>query len=84
MNDRAFGAVALAFLTVAFVYYTAWALVTPLIDEGHPVLRLFPRTELSVILPGYLGGTLVLGCFFVVGAHMIAHRPAQVDSKKYR
>ena len=43
MRDATFGAIALAVLTSLFVYYTVWALVTPLIDAGHPVLAYFPK-----------------------------------------
>ena len=43
MRDRTFGALALAALTLAFVYYTLWLLVVPLVDDGHPALALFPN-----------------------------------------
>jgi len=86
MRDRTFGALALTFLTLAFVYYTVWALVTPLVDDGHPALNYFPKPELAVAIPGYFGAALVSASVFVVGAHMIAHRPERAtnEAKKRR
>jgi dolichyl-phosphate mannosyltransferase polypeptide 2 regulatory subunit len=75
MRDRTFGALALAALTALYAYYTIWALVTPLIDVGHPVLRLFPRFELAVAIPAYLGACVVGASACVVGVAMIAHDP---------
>ena len=42
MNDRVLGLVLCTAATVAFAYYTVWALVTPFIDDDHPVLDWFP------------------------------------------
>ena len=61
--------------TVAFAYYTVWALVTPLIDVGHPVLKLFPSPELAVAIPAYLGACVVCASACVVGVAMITHKP---------
>jgi hypothetical protein len=86
MRDRTFGALALTTLTLGFAYYTVWALVVPLVDDGHPALKYFPKPELAVAIPGYLGAALVSACVFVVGAHMIAHKPesATKEAKKAR
>ena len=75
MRDRTFGALALAVLTALFAYYTVWALVTPLIDVGHPVLKLFPSPELAVAIPAYLGACVVCASVCVVGVAMITHKP---------
>jgi dolichyl-phosphate mannosyltransferase polypeptide 2 regulatory subunit len=49
--------------------------VTPLIDVGHPVLKLFPSPELAVAIPAYLGAGVVCASACVVGVAMITHKP---------
>ena len=75
MNDRVIGLVLCTAATVAFAYYTVWALVTPLIDVGHPVLKLFPSPELAVAIPAYLGACVVCASACVVGVAMITRKP---------
>ena len=75
MRDATFGAVTLAVLTAAFVYYTVWALITPLIDHGHPVLAYFPKASDAIVWPNFAGVVIVFGSVFIVGAAMIAHKP---------
>ena len=81
MRDRTFGALALAALTLAFVYYTLWLLVVPLVDDGHPALALFPRPELAVALSAHLGAGVVCLSVFIVGAAMIVHRPRKGEKR---
>ena len=75
MRDATFGAIALAALTSLFVYYTVWALVTPLIDAGHPVLAYFPKHSDAVAWPGFAGVVVTFVSFFLIGAAMLAHAP---------
>jgi len=79
MKDRTFGAVCLTALSAGFLYYTVWALVVPLIDDGHPVLKFFPHHDLAVAVPAYLGVGVVSVSFFLVGLTMILHRPLKED-----
>lgn len=81
MRDRTFGALALAALTLAFVYYTLWLLVVPLVDDGHPALALFPRPELAVAFSAHLGAGVVCLSVFIVGAAMIVHRPRKEEKR---
>ena len=76
MNDRVLGLVLCTAATVAFAYYTVWALVTPFIDDDHPVLDWFPDRRYAVLLPAALGAllgkcpqlkTLKLGTDFPMG-----------------
>ena len=79
MNDRSIGLVLCAAATVAFAYYTVWALVTPFIDAGHPVLEWFPDRRYAVLLPAALGALLVACvCVFlgtVMAVHLVNHGP---------
>ena len=75
MDDRSAGLAIFVCATALFAYYTVWALVTPLIDVGHPVLKLFPSPELAVAIPAYLGACVVCASACVVGVAMITHKP---------
>ena len=75
MDDRSAGLAIFVCATALFAYYTVWALVTPLIDVGHPVLKLFPSPELAVAIPAYLCACVVCASACVVGVAMITHKP---------
>ena len=59
--------------TVAFAYYTVWALVTPFIDDDHPVLDWFPDRRYAVLLPAALGALLVACVCVFLGSVMAVH-----------
>jgi dolichyl-phosphate mannosyltransferase polypeptide 2 regulatory subunit len=73
MNDRVIGLVLCTAATVAFAYYTVWALVTPFIDDDHPVLDWFPDRRYAVLLPAALGALLVACVCVFLGSVMAVH-----------
>ncbi|GAA6060327.1 hypothetical protein JCM10212_000424 [Sporobolomyces blumeae] len=48
-SEQLVGRVALTTLTIAFVYYTLWTLVTPFFPPASPLLHLFPWTRSTAI-----------------------------------
>jgi dolichyl-phosphate mannosyltransferase polypeptide 2 regulatory subunit len=73
MNDRVLGLVLCTAATVAFAYSTVWALVTPFIDDDHPVLDWFPDRRYAVLLPAALGALLVACVCVFLGSVMAVH-----------
>ncbi|GAA5995576.1 uncharacterized protein JCM10292_005260 [Rhodotorula paludigena] len=63
VSDRTTGGCLLVLLTVAFVYYTLWTLVTPFFPPASPLLVLFPLSrEWAIRLPSLI---LLVGLSFV-------------------
>ncbi|BFZ56920.1 Dolichol phosphate-mannose biosynthesis regulatory protein [Savitreella phatthalungensis] len=60
--DKFIGLLMLLIATAVFAYYTAWVLVMPFVDQGHPLHELFPPREWAIRIPVVLilvGGGLV-------------------------
>ena len=38
-----------------FAYYSFWVLITPFIDKGHSLLRLFPPLHYAILIPTVAG-----------------------------
>ncbi|ORY79950.1 dolichol phosphate-mannose biosynthesis regulatory protein Dpm2 [Protomyces lactucae-debilis] len=60
--DKLIGLLMLFVATFVFVYYTAWVMLMPFVDQGHPLHELFPAREWAIRIPVILlilGGTLV-------------------------
>ncbi|KAF8064657.1 Rnf14 [Scenedesmus sp. PABB004] len=83
LHVQSAGRVLLASATLAFAYASAWLLLTPFIDEGQPVLRLFPAPS-ALYLP--LAACLVAGvaaCLAHAGWLTLTEAPAgaQADAQ---
>ncbi|GAA5879971.1 hypothetical protein JCM16303_004420 [Sporobolomyces ruberrimus] len=63
LSDRFVGRICLATLTVLYLYYTLWTLLTPLLPDSSPIQTWFPDREWAVKLPSLL----LLGGFSGVG-----------------
>jgi len=72
LRDRTRGAVGMALLTVSYVYYTCWVLVTPFIDRDHPAQTYFPPRWLGCLLPTAFG-VLALGVAGVTLSLLLLH-----------
>ncbi|GFF53030.1 dolichol phosphate-mannose biosynthesis regulatory protein [Aspergillus udagawae] len=57
--------------TAIFLYYTAWTLLMPFVDQGHPLHDLFPPRKWAIRIPVILTllGSAVVGTF--IGLVMI-------------
>jgi hypothetical protein len=59
-------------LTLAYVYYTVWILVTPLIDEKHYLQWFFPVSrEAGLMFTTLLGYTQLSFFFTFVGVALV-------------
>ncbi|KAN0080971.1 Dolichol phosphate-mannose biosynthesis regulatory [Elaphomyces granulatus] len=59
------GSVMLLVATAIFLYYTAWTLLMPFVDTGHPLHDLFPPRVWAIRIPVILTllGSAVVGSF---------------------
>ncbi|KAK2737040.1 hypothetical protein FQN57_000489 [Myotisia sp. PD_48] len=59
------GAGMLLVATAVFLYYTAWTLLMPFVDAGHPLHALFPPRVWAIRIPVILTllGSAVVGTF---------------------
>ncbi|EFR02995.1 hypothetical protein MGYG_05995 [Nannizzia gypsea CBS 118893] len=60
-----FGFAMLLVATAVFLYYTAWTLLMPFVDQGHPLHDLFPPRVWAIRIPVILTilGSTVVGTF---------------------
>ena len=50
VEARAFGKIYLTLIIVFWLYYTTWILITPLIDEDHPIQSYFFKREDGILI----------------------------------
>ncbi|KAF4260019.1 hypothetical protein KXW98_004188 [Aspergillus fumigatus] len=71
MLGQLVGSAMLLVATAIFLYYTAWTLLMPFVDTGHPLHDLFPPRVWAIRIPVILTllGSAVVGTF--IGLVMI-------------
>ncbi|KAJ5573385.1 Dolichol phosphate-mannose biosynthesis regulatory [Penicillium hispanicum] len=71
MLGQLVGSAMLLAATAIFLYYTAWTLLMPFVDPGHPLHDLFPPRVWAIRIPVILTlvGSAVVGTF--IGIVMI-------------
>ncbi|KAJ5365447.1 Dolichol phosphate-mannose biosynthesis regulatory [Penicillium concentricum] len=71
MLGQLVGSVMLLVATAIFLYYTAWTLLMPFVDAGHPLHDIFPPRVWAIRIPVILTllGSAVVGTF--IGIVMI-------------
>ncbi|KAI7837990.1 hypothetical protein COHA_008172 [Chlorella ohadii] len=90
MEQRRLGGLVLLLTAAAWLYYSAWVLITPFIEREQPVRLIFPPRDWALAAPvlagvGLFGTTLLtLGCFLVSGElrKMRAQQMAALAHKK--
>ncbi|KAL9134537.1 MAG: hypothetical protein Q9175_004280 [Cornicularia normoerica] len=68
MLDRLVGLAMLIVATTVFLYYTAWTLLMPFVDQGHPLHDFFPPRVWAIRIPVILIllASAVVGSFLSV------------------
>ncbi|KAF3082893.1 hypothetical protein TWF569_004386 [Orbilia oligospora] len=51
MLDKIAGLAMLLIASTVFLYYTVWTLLTPFVDEDHPIQSLFPPRVWAIRIP---------------------------------
>ncbi|OJJ86698.1 dolichol phosphate-mannose biosynthesis regulatory protein [Aspergillus glaucus CBS 516.65] len=76
------GSVMLLVATAIFLYYTAWTLLMPFVDPGHPLHGLFPPRVWAIRIPVFLTllGSAVVGTF--IGIVMISSNKKKAAKAK--
>lgn len=60
LEASGFGVLYMAFAVSVWIYYTVWMLVTPIVDQSHPVQEWFPDRETGLLITSY-GAYLLMG-----------------------
>ncbi|EEA21318.1 dolichol phosphate-mannose biosynthesis regulatory protein [Talaromyces pinophilus] len=82
------GSAMLLVATAIFLYYTAWTLLMPFVDQGHPLHDLFPPRVWAIRIPvilTLLGSTVVgsfLGIMMIRSSRKKAAKAKAAASKK--
>ncbi|EED17099.1 dolichol phosphate-mannose biosynthesis regulatory protein Dpm2, putative [Talaromyces stipitatus ATCC 10500] len=82
------GSAMLLVATAIFLYYTAWTLLMPFVDQGHPLHDLFPSRVWAIRIPvilTLLGSTVVgsfLGIMMIRSSRKKAAKAKAAASKK--
>ncbi|EYE93612.1 dolichol phosphate-mannose biosynthesis regulatory protein [Aspergillus ruber CBS 135680] len=76
------GSVMLLVATAIFLYYTAWTLLMPFVDPGHPLHDFFPPRVWAIRIPVFLTllGSAVVGTF--IGIVMISSNKKKAAKAK--
>ncbi|KAL9023824.1 MAG: hypothetical protein Q9196_006948 [Gyalolechia fulgens] len=82
MLDKLVGMAMLIVATTVFLYYTAWTLLMPFVDAGHPLHDFFPARVWAIRIPVILIllGSAVVGSF--LGMVMIKGNRKQAAKAK--
>ncbi|KAG1698778.1 hypothetical protein DVH05_014733 [Phytophthora capsici] len=70
-SDKVVGLVLLAISVVVYVYYSVWVLLTPFIDEDHPIQQFFLPYHYAISIPAVLLVLLFSGAATFIGMVMI-------------
>lgn len=70
-SDKAVGSVLLLISIVVYVYYTAWVILSPFIEETHPVQKFFLPYHYAIAIPAALIVLLFTGAASFIGLVMI-------------
>ncbi|KAG3139158.1 hypothetical protein PI124_g17309 [Phytophthora idaei] len=70
-SDKAVGLVLLAISVIVYVYYSIWVLLTPFIDEDHPIRQFFLPYHYAISIPAVLLVLLFSGAATFIGMVMI-------------
>jgi dolichyl-phosphate mannosyltransferase polypeptide 2 regulatory subunit len=62
LADRTIGFVFLTISVAVFSYYSVWVLVTPFVEEAHPIHKYFLPREYAITIPL---GLLLVGLFVI-------------------
>ncbi|KAI9917519.1 hypothetical protein PsorP6_012424 [Peronosclerospora sorghi] len=71
VSDQVVGLVMLAISIIFYVYYSIWVLLTPFIDEDHPVQQVFMPYHYAISIPAVLLVLLFSGAATFIGLVMI-------------
>jgi dolichyl-phosphate mannosyltransferase polypeptide 2 regulatory subunit len=71
ITDRFLGFLLFVFAVSAYFYYVIWVLITPFIDEDHPIQNYFPSREYAIGIPLVLMTFVILVTTSVLGYVMI-------------
>eukprot|EP00850_Spirogloea_muscicola_P020097 SM000207S06172 [mRNA] locus=s207:216019:216362:+ [translate_table: standard] len=81
LSDRAAGLALLLASCAAFAYYSAWTLLTPFVEAGHPLQAYFPRREYAIAIPALAGVLLLSLVAIYVGVVILAARRPKAKAK---
>ncbi|GLD95485.1 hypothetical protein PINS_up004162 [Pythium insidiosum] len=77
LSDKLVGSVLLLISVVVYVYYTAWVIVTPFVDQHHPFQRFFLPYQYAIAIPAILLVLLFTGAASFIGMVMIRSKNAK-------
>ncbi|KAI0831398.1 dolichol phosphate-mannose biosynthesis regulatory protein Dpm2, partial [Trametes gibbosa] len=83
-SDKACGSLILLVGAVAFLYYTIWTLLLPILDNSSPVHAWFPSREWALRIPAFIVvlGMSAIGLF--LGVRIIQDEYAEKQAARSR
>ncbi|KAH9856976.1 dolichol phosphate-mannose biosynthesis regulatory protein Dpm2 [Lenzites betulinus] len=84
ISDKACGSSMLLFGAIAFLYYTIWTLLLPILDSSSPVHAWFPSREWALRIPAFIVvlGISAIGLF--LGVRIIQDERAEKHQAQSR
>lgn len=71
MERRSVGKLLFFVVTIAYLYYSFWVLVTPFIDLDQPILRFFPDKYFAIAVPVLAGVVLWSVTLITLGSFLV-------------
>lgn len=81
MEARLAGRLLFALSTAVYLYYTAWLLIVPFIDEDQPARRLFPPPYYAVAPPVAAGVLLFSVTLITLGVFLVSSELRKLRAK---
>ncbi|KAK9814287.1 hypothetical protein WJX72_003459 [[Myrmecia] bisecta] len=84
VDERVTGAFILVLGALAFSYYTVWVLLTPFVEEGHVLLKAFPRRYYAIAIPTAAGVILFAVTLGFIGVALVASELSKLQRQRQR
>ena len=71
VEAKVYGTIWMIAIIVSWVYYTVWIMVSPLIDNTHPIQDYFPERKWGIHIPIFIGVIFIVFALTFVGIALI-------------
>ncbi|CAI5741014.1 unnamed protein product [Peronospora destructor] len=78
-SDQTVGTVLLIISVIVYVYYSTWVLLSPFIDEDHPIQQFFLPYHYAISIPAVIIVLLFSGAATFIGMVMIKSQKKRND-----
>ena len=71
-------------LIISYLYFTAWVMVTPYVDEDHVFQTYFPERKWAFIVPVYVGCVFLSFVLTYIGLALVHEKNGEAKIENYK